>query len=439
MHTSVATTATLAAPDRAATSSSSEHGAGVSSAGASSGEHGALGNDDDESSEESDYDSSSENGTNSDEEAQDDDSQQNFRRDQDEYAEPSGSARSSAPAATALAQRSLEQADAPESPAAPLTAAAMGERAAAMFVVGSAAPQASGLSTAAEPATNELVRLAFNAANDRCNADGKALSESFGNFDRLVATGWLLGDAVGRPLLSREQAHAVGLKARKLAVAIKADLASIKKDAQRKASKLEADDPKRQDFAEQAAAAEATLLQGKVELPFPTAQKPAAKKPSGSRKRARPKELTEEQRAQAADERVSKAMRVAKKEQAMHERAIKAEDEMALKVERITNRLEKFQGSTNKLSKLLRLARLAQRAWDAAQIFRLEAEVAELKAGQTVTDAMLDRSDAEHEATLAREERLLEDIESERKRAKHALEISGKVLAISRAQESVSE
>ena len=50
---------------------------------------------------------------------------------------------------------------------------------------------------------------------------------------------------------------------------------------------------------------------------------------------------------------------------------------MALKVERITNRLEKFQGSTNKLSKLLRLARLAQRAWDAAQIFRLEAEVAE--------------------------------------------------------------
>ena len=40
-----------------------------------------------------------------------------------------------------------------------------------------------------------------------------------------MATGWLLGDAVGRPLFSREQAHAVGLKARKLAVAIKADLA----------------------------------------------------------------------------------------------------------------------------------------------------------------------------------------------------------------------
>ena len=244
---------------------------------------------------------------------------------------------------------------------------------------------------------------------------------------------------MGRPLLSREQAHAVGLKARKLAVAIKADLALKKKDLQRKASKLAPDDPKRQGLTEQAAGAEVTLLQGRVELPFPTAQKPAARKPSGSRKRVRPKELTEEQRAQAADEQVSKAMRMAKKAQAVHERAIKAEEEVGSRVERITDRLEKFNGSTNKFNKLLRLASHARHTWDAAQIYRLEAEVAELKAGQKVIEAMLDRSDAEHEATLAREERLLEDLECERKSAKQALEISSKVLAIARDQEGVSE
>ena len=102
-----------------------------------------------------------------------------------------------------------------------------------MFVFGAAAPQASGMPPAAKRATMELVLLAYNAANELCDTQGEALSTSFGNFDRVVAIGWLLGDAVGARLLPREQAYAVGLKARKAAVALKADVAAKKRAVQR--------------------------------------------------------------------------------------------------------------------------------------------------------------------------------------------------------------
>ena len=45
-------------------------------------------------------------------------------------------------------------------------------------------------------------------------AQVSALSKSFGNFDRVVAAGWLLGDALGLPLMERADALAVGLKAK---------------------------------------------------------------------------------------------------------------------------------------------------------------------------------------------------------------------------------
>ena len=43
------------------------------------------------------------------------------------------------------------------------------------------------------------------------------LSKSFGNFDRVVALGWLLGDAIGLPLMERVLAHKLGLAAKYLA------------------------------------------------------------------------------------------------------------------------------------------------------------------------------------------------------------------------------
>ena len=49
----------------------------------------------------------------------------------------------------------------------------------------------------------------------------------------MIDSAWLLGDAVGARLLPREQAYAVGLKARKAAVALKADVAAKKRAVQR--------------------------------------------------------------------------------------------------------------------------------------------------------------------------------------------------------------
>ena len=110
-----------------------------------------------------------------------------------------------------------------------------------MFVVGTSAPQASGMSPAAKRATMELVMLAYNAANELCDTQGDALSQSFGNFDRVVALGWLLGDAMGAQLLSREQAHQVGNKARKAAVAFKAEaLTSLDEEEGRAAQGVQA-------------------------------------------------------------------------------------------------------------------------------------------------------------------------------------------------------
>ena len=86
---------------------------------------------------------------------------------------------------------------------APMTAVAMAERASKMFVVSAAGPQRSGLPPAARKVNKELCLLAFNAANDLCNEHGKALSAAFGNFDRVVALGWLIGDALGMPPVDR--------------------------------------------------------------------------------------------------------------------------------------------------------------------------------------------------------------------------------------------
>ena len=149
-----------------------------------------------------------------------------------------------------------------------------------MFIVGAAAPQASGVPSAAKRATMELVVLAYNAVTELCDAQGEALSKSFGNFDRVVALGWLLGDALGARLLPRKQANDIGLKARKAAVALKADVVAKKKATQRKVSKLKADDPQRRELSEKAEAEEAERLRKEIDFPM----MPAQPVPSGSRK-----------------------------------------------------------------------------------------------------------------------------------------------------------
>ena len=57
------------------------------------------------------------------------------------------------------------------------------------------------------------VITATSLAMDMPDDTIRALSNAFGNFDRITALGWLLADAAGRPLLDRKAAYDVGLKA----------------------------------------------------------------------------------------------------------------------------------------------------------------------------------------------------------------------------------
>ena len=96
-----------------------------------------------------------------------------------------------------------------EQPAAPPSEQQLAERAAMMFVVGARAPVASGMPAAAQEATKELVLRAWSVISALCKANGKELSSSFGNFDKLVGLGWLLGDVVIGYLIAGEDALAV--------------------------------------------------------------------------------------------------------------------------------------------------------------------------------------------------------------------------------------
>ena len=78
--------------------------------------------------------------------------------------------------AAALEQEAPGQPKAPAGPVQPLTSDTVANRASTMFVVGSTEPRASGLPMIGKVPTQELVQLAFVAANELCDTHGKALS-----------------------------------------------------------------------------------------------------------------------------------------------------------------------------------------------------------------------------------------------------------------------
>ena len=97
------------------------------------------------------------------------------------------------------------------------------ERAALMFKLDATGPAASGLPAAAPTVTKELVHAAWLAANELCDEHGPALSQAYGNFERVVALGWLLGDVAQGRLIELEDAFKVGRKAGKLGPGLKAE------------------------------------------------------------------------------------------------------------------------------------------------------------------------------------------------------------------------
>ena len=83
----------------------------------------------------------------------------------------------------------------------------------------------------ARATSKQLVKVVTEYTNNRKklpDSTVKKLSAVYGNFDRMVAAGWLLADAVGLPLLTRGDAYAAGLKARRESSRIKAAYEDIK-------------------------------------------------------------------------------------------------------------------------------------------------------------------------------------------------------------------
>jgi hypothetical protein len=86
-----------------------------------------------------------------------------------------------------------------------------------MFKLDAKGPTASGRQSVTRTVTKENVQSAWCAANDLCDNHGAALSDAYGNFDRVVALGWLLGDVALGCLIEKADAFKVGGKAAKLA------------------------------------------------------------------------------------------------------------------------------------------------------------------------------------------------------------------------------
>ena len=139
---------------------------------------------------------------------------------------------------------------------------------------------------------------------------------------------------MGASLLARDCAYAVGLKARRAAGEIKTELASAKRAAGRAASRLRADEPRRQELAAEAKAAEASLLHAPVELPLP--EERAAPAASGARKRKRepdPLALSQDQLLAIFDRHVLLAERKVKRGLASLESAETQETEAQMTAE----------------------------------------------------------------------------------------------------------
>ena len=176
--------------------------------------------------------------------------------------------------------------DEPDEPDGKVTADVINARDDRMFVVGAAEPTPSGLGALATSASNEMISLVWKHAQKISKARMAALSRSFGNFDMVVAAGWLLGDLVrGAPILKRSEAHTIGLKIKYEAGKVEKNVAKIRLEAKRAAYGVTT--AARLKLLEDAEQKVQTLLRAalEAELPWPAVAQPAARKRKRKRKR----------------------------------------------------------------------------------------------------------------------------------------------------------
>ena len=238
-----------------------------------------------------------------------------------------------------------------------------------------------------------LAQLAWKAANNLCDKHGKALSSAFGNFDRVVALGWLLGDAAGAPLLTRTHAHAVGIKARRVAGETTAELALVKRSAQRAASKLEADNPRRQELAAEAKEAEASLLRATVQFPALRAEQSTQPLASGSRKRKVEPDaqaLSQDEELSLLNEKVLKAEKEVKRARAAVASAENEVDEQARKAMRLATQLDNHDIRGPGWNPLYAAAKRQHKLWDKCSSVVTAAEAVVQERLLLLKDAQMD-------------------------------------------------
>ena len=287
---------------------------------------------------------------------------------------------------------SLQPSEQPEAAVLPVTSATLAARASAVFDASAGWPTEVRKPLLAPVVTNLVVRAAIAVCDDLCDRDGDTLSQAFGNFDRRVAIGWLLADAAGRPLLDRAQAHALGIKAQRADGAAKAAIRDARKKAIGPARAAGTDVSKAQDEAEAVVlCADAKVLapqQPSAELP---AAAPAARAPTGSRKRAREPEPSHEAEVQEAEDALLQAEKQVHKAEKVLATAEAASDAAATKFQRLAARTDKDASMSFKLSQEhARKVEAACQQSDAAELAEKDAEIALLRAQLVERDANID-------------------------------------------------
>ena len=156
-------------------------------------------------------------------------------------------------------------------PAAPVPIDELHERVALMFKTDAEGAVASGRGALVSKADKELVQFAWLAAGDLCDEHGAELSRVYGNFDRVVALGWVLGDVALGCLIDKADAFKVGRKAGKLAPGLKAEFEAPGRSVRKK--KYTSDEALAQAL-DAAAQKEEKIRREVVTLPFPAAPAP---------------------------------------------------------------------------------------------------------------------------------------------------------------------
>ena len=169
-----------------------------------------------------------------------------------------------------------------------------------MFVVGSAAPVGSGARRLASKATRKVVCDAHSVVYGWKQGRITELSRCFGNFDRVVALGWLVSDALTSTLVTRRDAYLIGLHCRNAIddpkCGLKAEIRALKQSASRARGKLPADSTERDELEEKLLRDIADLNGQEVDLsdfltiPEPTPAPSGAPESEAGRPRKRKKD-----------------------------------------------------------------------------------------------------------------------------------------------------